>query len=115
MKVLGFQKNPQKYFYRYHFVFVSRYLSILEAFASKKLVFAVYDNLVKEDYLKMSPFAKFMIIEKDPKRLAMKIQAFIANPNLGKKIEENAYQFAKKQTWEKMVELYLHLWKIRSN
>ena len=111
--VLGFQKDPEKYFPMYHFAFVSRYLSILEAFAAKKLVFAVYDNPVKEDYLRLAPFAKWIIIEKDPEKLAEKIVYFLKNPEKEKVMIENAYSWVKGQTWENLGELYLKLWKIQ--
>ena len=105
-KVLGFQKNPEKYFQKYHFVFVSRYLSILEAFSAKKLVFAVYDNEVKEDYLKMSPCAPFMIIEKDPLMLAKRIEYFLVHPEMEKELIDKAYQWVKKQSWDALITLY---------
>ncbi|SRR5258708_6967933 len=108
--VLGFQKNPEKYLPKYHYALVSRYLSILEAFAAKRLVFAAYDNPVKEDYLKMAPFAKWIVIEKDPKKLAEKIQYYIKHPEEEQVIIENGYEWVKKQTWENIVSLYLNLW-----
>lgn len=110
IQVKGFQKEPERYFEKYRFAFVSRYLSILEAFAAKRLVFAVYDNPVKEDYLRMTPFAKFMIITKDPSELARKVQFFLEHPELEKKMIAGAYTFVKKQTWKNMVDVYLKLW-----
>ncbi|HEX8931622.1 MAG TPA: glycosyltransferase family 4 protein, partial [Patescibacteria group bacterium] len=111
-KVLGFIENPEKYFRGYRFAFVSRYLSILEAFAAKRLVFAVYDNPVKEDYLKMSPLAKLMIIENNTKNLAEKIEMFLNNPEKEKQLVDKAYEWVKKQSWEELVKLYLRLWKV---
>jgi glycosyltransferase involved in cell wall biosynthesis len=110
IKALGFQKNPEKYFEDYHFAFVSRYLSILEAMAAKRLVVAVYDNPVKEDYLKMSPFAKFIIIENDPNQLAQKVTYYLNNPQQEKQLVTDAYNWVKKQSWGGVVELYLSLW-----
>ncbi len=109
--IIPFQQNLEKYFEKYHFVFVSRYLSILEAFAAKKLVFAVYDNPLKEDYLRMAPFARFIIIEKDPQKLAEKILYYLHNPDEEKKIVSEAYKWVKKQSWEEMVSVYKKLWK----
>src|SRR6266568_800748 len=76
-EVLGFQNEPEKYFQKYHFAFVSRYLSILEAFAARRLVFAVYDNPVKEDYLRLAPYSKWIVIENDPEKLAEKIAYYL--------------------------------------
>ncbi len=112
--VKGFRNNPEKYFSEYHFAFVSRYLSILEAFAAKQLVFAVYDNPIKEDYLRMAPYAKNIIIEKDAKRLAEKVDYFIKHPEKEKLLVEDAYNWVKEQSWEKMVKLYLQLWEKRT-
>lgn len=109
--VLGFQKDPEKYFQQYRFAFVSRYLSILEALAARKLVFAVYDNSVKEDYLRMAPFAKFIIIEKDPKKLAEQIEYVIKHPKEEQKMIERGYAWVKKQSWEHLISVYIKLWK----
>ncbi len=111
VKVIGFQDTVEKYLHRYRFAFVSRYLSILEAFAAKRLVFALYDNPVKEDYLRMTPFAKYMIIEKDPEKLVRKVEFIMDHPKVEKKMIESAYSFVKKQTWDNLVVLYLNLWK----
>ncbi len=110
-KVTGFQENSEKYLQNYHYAFVSRYLSILEAFAAKKLVFAVYDNPVKEDYLKLAPFAKFIVIESLPERIAEKVAFYLDYPEDEKILVDKAYNWMKDQTWDKMVETYLKLWK----
>ncbi len=108
--VLGFQNDPERYFSKFHFAFVSRYLSILEALAAKKLIFAVYDNPVKEDYLKLSPFAKWIIIENDPQKLADQISFYLTHPQEEGKLIEKGYEWVKNQTWEEMVKLYERLW-----
>ena len=110
-KHLDFQKNPERYLERYHFAFVSRYLSILEAFAANRLVFAVYDNPIKEDYLRLSPFAKWLIIAKDPSELAEQVTYFLEHPEEEQKRIDKAFSWVKKQTWEAMVQNYLMLWK----
>lgn len=110
--VLGFQKEPEKYYPKYHFAFVSRYLSILEAFAARKLVFAVYDNPVKEDYLRMAPFAKWIVIEKDPQTLVEKIEYYLDHPAEEKELIEHSFEWVKDQTWEKLIGQYKELWRI---
>ena len=109
--VLGFQKDPERYLPKYHFAFVSRYLSILEAFAARRLVFAVYDNPVKEDYLRMAPYAKWIVIEATPEKLSDKIFYFLAHPEEEKKLVENAYNWVKDKNWQSLTALYLKLWK----
>ena len=109
-KVIGFQKDPEKYFKDHRFAFVSRYLSILEAMAAKRVVFAVYDNQVKEDYLKMAPFAKFIIIENNSQSLANQVEKIINNPDIEQKMVKKAYEWVEEQTWEEMVKTYTKLW-----
>lgn len=110
-KVLGFQQNPEKNFLKYNFAFVSRYLSILEAMAAKRLVFAVYDNPLKEDYLKLAPFSKYIIIFSSPAELVSKISFYLNHPKEKNKIVESAFNWVKKNTWNEMTNTYLRLWK----
>ncbi len=112
-KPLGFRENSIEYLRRYNFAFVSRYLSILEAFANKRLVFALYDNPVKEDYLKMSPFAKFIITENSPEMLKKKVLYFLHHPKESENLTNKGYEWAKNQTWDNVVKIYLKLWEIR--
>lgn len=109
-KLLGFKKEATKYLYRHNFAFVSRYLSILEAMLAKKLIFAVYDNPIKEDYLRMTPFAKWIIIKDDPKELAQKIEYYLKNQKEKDKKINDAYEWVLGQTWNKMSDMYLQLW-----
>lgn len=106
----GFISNPSNYLRQSRFAFVNRYLAILEAFASKKLVFAVFDNPVKRDYLLMAPFNEWLIIESDPEKLATKVLFYINNPNKATNKIELAYEWVQGQTWEKMAENYMTLW-----
>lgn len=109
--VLGFVDDQEKYLQKARFVFTSGYLSILEAMAAKKLVFSVFENPLKEDYLKMTPFKKFIIICQTPEELAKKIRFYLKNPQKEKKMTETAYNWVKGQTWEKVAEKYIKLWK----
>lgn len=109
-KTLGSIKNPQKYLKKYRFAFISRYLSILEAFAERRLVFAMYDNPLKEDYLKMTPFADFIITVGSPALLAKKVFYYLDHPKEEKKKIELAYEWVSKQTWEKLTQTYFSLW-----
>ncbi|MEK7518144.1 MAG: glycosyltransferase family 4 protein, partial [Patescibacteria group bacterium] len=110
-KVLGFRKDSKKYFSKYHFAFVSRYLSILEAMAAKRLVFAVSDNPLKEDYLKMAPFAKLINIINSENELAKRIIYFLKNSKEKEKMVNKAYEWAITKTWKNVAKQYLLLWK----
>jgi glycosyltransferase involved in cell wall biosynthesis len=108
--VHGFVSTIEKEIAKADIIFASSYLSILESMAQHKLVFSTYSNPLKEDYLKMTPFAKFIIIENDPEKLAEKIDYYIHNSKEQKEMIENAYTWVVKQTWEKITEDYLRLW-----
>lgn len=110
-KVLGFQKNPEKYFTNYRFAFVSRYLSILEAMMAKRLVFAVYDNPLKEDYLRMTPFAKLINIVNSKNELSEKVLYFLKNSEEEKIMVDKAFEWVKTKSWEALTKSYLLLWK----
>jgi len=111
-KVLGFQNNPGKYLSKYNFAFASRYLSMMEAMAAKRLVFAAYDNPLKKDYLRMAPFARHIVISGSVSYLVLKITFYLKNLKEKEKLVENAYRWVEKNTWEKMTNSYLKLWKV---
>jgi glycosyltransferase involved in cell wall biosynthesis len=112
--VYGFDVEIEKKIANYRFVFVSRYLSILEALVAKKMVFAVYDNPLKRDYLAMSPFKDFVSISGSPKELASRVQHYYSNKNIEQDKIEAGHAWAKKQTWQHIAEIYLKLWKSNS-
>lgn len=110
VKMMGYDPSPEKYIVHYHFAFVSGYLSILEAFAARRLVFAVYDNPLKKDYLQMTPYADWIVIAKDAEELAQKVVYYLEHPEKEEEMVDRAYNWVTKQTWEKMGKLYLDLW-----
>jgi glycosyltransferase involved in cell wall biosynthesis len=104
----GFVANATDYIKDFKYIFSSRYLGILEAMALKKPVFAVYNNKIKQDYLEMTPFSKFIAISKDGEHVNKDLENY-AKGKSTINIDE-AYTWAKTQTWENMVTLYLKLW-----
>lgn len=114
IRLFGFVENPIDYLTKCRFAFVSGYLAILEAMISKKLVFSVYNNELKKDYLTSIPdFRNRIIITSSPEDLADKIAYMYKNPDKEKEIIDNAYDFAKNQTWEEVTDIYLKLWGVR--
>lgn len=107
----GFINNAQKEIGKYNFTFASRYLSILEAMAAKRLVFAVYDNPLKRDYLRMTPFSKYITISGSSSELISKISFYLDNIKEKEKKVREAFNWVKKYTWEEMANTYLKLWK----
>lgn len=108
-KVLGFKKDVLPYLSKSIFVLTSGYLSMLEAMSLGKVAFATYNNPIKKDILKMSPFSKYAIIEKDPEKMAVRIEYFLKH---GETVP-GAIEWAGAQTWEYVVEIYLKLWRIK--
>ncbi len=91
--------NADKYLPKYDYAFVSRYLSILEALSAGVQAVAHYNNQIKFDYLNMAPFAKFIVIFKDPSEV-----------RLTKTDVKAGQTWAKSQTWDKMADIYEKLW-----
>ena len=85
---------------------------MLQALAARKIVIAVYENKLKEDYLKLSPFAHFIFICKDADEVVGIIKSIQANPWKSNTMIENGYQWATTQTWESIGKIYLDLWKL---
>lgn len=109
IKVIKFTDNIEKFIEQNRFIFVSRYLSMLEALILKREVVAVYDNPVKRDYLQMSPFKNYISIAKNSEEIAGFVMKSIKN-GLDKLKIEAGHQWAKEQTWEKVAKEYLSLW-----
>ncbi len=107
---VGFVNNPLDFVRQSKFVFVSGYLGILETLMEKKLIFAIYSNSLKHDYLTLTPFAKWLVIEKDPVALAKKISYFATRPGKSQEMVTLGFAWAKQQTWDKLTNQYLALW-----
>lgn len=107
----GFVNNVRKYVLEATYIFTSGYLSILEAMINKRLVFAVYGNSLKKDYLLMSPFAHLLALSGNAEDLAKEVWYYLNHSEEEKQIVTDASKWAKEQTWEKLTDQYLHLWK----
>jgi glycosyltransferase involved in cell wall biosynthesis len=106
----GFVEDAQKYIKNYDFVLTSRYLGILEALAFKKFIFAVYNNKIKRDYLKMTPFAKFISIADDSEDIVTEIKIYLKNKKGANVKIESGFNWVKKHSWKNLADLYLKLW-----
>lgn len=110
--VHGFQDKTEDFIKDSRFVCTSGYLSMLEAISLKRLVFSVSENPIKFDILILSPFSRNTIHTNNPETLAKKIEFFLKNPKLEKRILEKAHTWAMSQTWDNVAKKYLNLWKI---
>lgn len=102
--------NPNPYYEKAFICLSPGHTSILEAFTYKCLIVTTYDSPVKKDYLMMTPFSKWIVIEKSPKRLAEKIDYYSRHPDRAKDMIENAYKWVLKQNWDNATDTYLRLW-----
>lgn len=112
VKFLGFISDPSSCLEKADIVFVSRYLGILEAFAKQKPVFAVYNNAIKKDYLMMTPFADYMVVEESGKEIAAKLTQFANNKDQFETKTEKAYAWVQNQTWDILVHTYHMVWSL---
>jgi hypothetical protein len=103
-------EDIEKEIRKYEFVFVSRYLGILEALVSRKYVFAVYNNEIKEDYLRMTPFARFISISNNSFSVSKEIERYYGNKKVIDQKVEDGFNWAKNKTWDSLMNLYLKLW-----
>jgi len=104
----GFVSNIEKFIPHYKYVFVSRYLGILEACAAGKPVFTVYNNSIKKDYLRMMPISNYIYIAKNSNELSRQIKSF-SFKNKYKDINMTK-QWAENLTWKSVANYYLMLW-----
>ena len=107
----GFVENVRTYFIKCRYAFVTGYLSILEAMYCKRLVFSIYDNPLKRDYLYSIPETeKLMLVASSSLDLATKLSNVIKSKESAKPILEDAYAFASNQSWENVAHTYLNLY-----
>lgn len=112
VRFFGWVENASRKLPNYDLAFVSRYLGILEAAIVKRPVFAHFNNEIKRDYLEMMPIANSIMIFNKPEQLPKMIGNLKDRSKLKGRINQN-YNWAKKQTWEKVVGTYLKLWGIK--
>ncbi len=111
-KVHGFC-DPTPFYKKAKFCFASGYLTILEALANKCLVITSYSNPLHQDYYQLAPFSKFIICSSDPKKLYKQFVYYSENDFEAQKLINKGYRWVKRQTWVKLVNQYLKLWKIK--
>lgn len=112
--VSPFKSDLRKEVINSRFIFVSRYLSMLEAMAHKRLVIAVYDDEIKRDYLVRSPFRKYVDICSTPQKVQKLIDYYLDNPRKETKRIEEAYKWVLDQNWNSVVSVYEKIWKCNS-
>ncbi len=111
-KVTGLVDNPIKYLEKADLVFSSSYLSMLQAQALGKIVCAFYSHRLKERYIETYPGVASMLVSSTPEDMTAQLMSLSQNQKKLQLMSWNAHSLARKQTWDKVVELYLKLWKV---
>jgi glycosyltransferase involved in cell wall biosynthesis len=107
---LGFVPQASAFISKYPLVFTSRYLGILEALVAKTHIIAHYDSEIKLDYLSLAPFADFIDICSNGQEIYAAAKKIIDNPKKYQSRLTQGYNWARLQTWQKMVNHYEKLW-----
>ena len=112
VRFLGSVPQPGTLLGEAQLAFVSGYLAIWQAMAYRRLVFAVYDNELKRDYLLGFPEAKeTMVIAGGPADLAAELNRHLADPAAGNSMRERAARLAAEHTWDRVADLYLDMYR----
>lgn len=112
----GFVEDVRAHLANHRYAFATGYLSILDAMYCKRLVFSVYSNPLKRDYLYSIPKnEKIMFIAGSSKELATNLHDVVQSNGRTKNILENAFAFAKEQSWQNVARIYLSLYGVEKN
>jgi glycosyltransferase involved in cell wall biosynthesis len=111
-KVCGFV-DPSPYYEKAAICLSPGHTSILEAFTYKCLVITTYNNPIKKDYLRMTPFKKNIVVRKSPKKMAEMINYYSKHPENATQMIEGAYAWVTTQNWKNLTKQYLKLWGIK--
>ena len=94
----------------YEIILACGYLTILEALCAKRIVFAYYNNPVREDYLRMHPVASSFFICGDKDSFIEGLNRCVNQSSDVLKKCEPGWEWGKKQTWAKLAGEYISLW-----
>lgn len=108
-RVTGMIKNPWQFLLPSDLIITNSYLCILESAALMHPIFSISTNPLKHDYLSTHPLARYISIARSPKELVDCILSYDS-----RKSKENlrlARDWSAAQTPQKLVDMYLDLWK----
>jgi glycosyltransferase involved in cell wall biosynthesis len=110
-ELLGFVENVGAYIKQARIVLATSYLAIAEALAVGKIIVAYYHNELKRDYLKTFPQQKELFLcTGDSNELTHLIANAYAHQEQYDHLKHNGLEFAKRNRWANVVELYLKLY-----
>jgi glycosyltransferase involved in cell wall biosynthesis len=104
--------DPAPLFADVQFAFVSGYLAIWQALAHRRLVFALYDNDLKRDYLEGFPDAReTLVIAEGPAELAARLNESLGDREAAAERIERGARLAAENTWDRVAETYLSMYR----
>lgn len=108
---LGITTDSRKAVLTAKYVFSSSYLSMLEAMSLKRLVFSVYKDQLKRDYLESIPSSREKFVyESSAEQLYSKMKATTNDQALVSLYVNCAYTWAIGNTWRDVAKSYLNLY-----
>lgn len=108
---LGWVREPFEEIDAARMVFTSGYLGILESMAHGRLTAACYDNPLKEDYLRLMPVARHMLIAGSPVDLAECLIRTLRDGAVMAAMCQASQNWAQSQSWDMVAHQYLDLWR----
>src|SRR5690606_27221338 len=105
----GLTTTPQSVIKKARYVFTSQYLTMLMAMQTKRLVVATYGGRLKQDYLECHPAVNSMVLAGNAEELIEALHTL--GEDVEKEKVEEAYMWAKRQSWKRLTEQYMQLWK----
>jgi len=108
----GVVADPTAEFARASIAFVSGYLAIWQALSLGRLVFAVYENELKRDYLSSFPRAsETMVIAGEADELAAQLDRHLRRPAEADQTRTTGLQLAAEHPWDGVADLYLSMYR----
>ncbi len=112
VRVHGLVPSVEPFLLRARFLFASRYLAILEAMAHGRLVFALYGNEIRRDYLLSIPEAEQkMVVAGYPEALTDALEEILRDPRRERELVRAAEVLAAQNTWRAFAEVYIELYR----
>lgn len=110
ISVLPPVKDAATILVNYAIVVASGYLTILEALYAERIVFAQYNNDLREDYLRMHPAASSIFICNSAEDLSAAISQCCRDLESVFVKCRSGWNWAKEQSWNGVAKAYVELW-----
>jgi glycosyltransferase involved in cell wall biosynthesis len=91
-------------------IFASGYLTMIEALCARRIVFAYYDNPLREDYLRLHPAAGSIFICGSAHEVTNALAKCEQSVRWACEFSEPGWRWARKQSWDKLALQYTALW-----